>query len=141
MSEQTPAKLADLEEALLFLDAGGDAEAWLCRDTGVVHWHCDDADDFEPLPDDIDDAERYVALPSKHDLDLGKPLALEFARTQLPDCYEQVYAMFSHRSAYARFKDLLDRHDSLDTWHQWETEQSRQALREWCADNNITLAE
>jgi hypothetical protein len=141
MSAQVPTKLDDLEEALQFLDAGGDTEAWLCRDTGVVHWHSEEFDDFEPLPDDIDDAARYLALPDKRDLDLGKPLALEFARTQLPDCYEQVRAMFSHRGAYARFKDLLDRHDRLDTWHQWEMEQTRQALREWCADNSITLAE
>ncbi|MGS0998900.1 UPF0158 family protein [Rhodanobacter sp. UC4451_H18] len=141
MSKQTPVKLDDLEEALLFLDAGGDAEAWLCRDTGVVHWHSDEFDEFGPLPEDIDDAARYVALPNKRDLDLGKPLALEFARTQLPACYEQVCAIFSHRGAYARFKGLLDRHDSLDTWHQWEAEQTRQALREWCADNGLTPAD
>lgn len=141
MSKQTPVKLDDLEEALLFLDAGGDAEAWLCRDTGAVHWHSDEFDEFGPLPDDIDDAARYVALPNKHDFDLGKPLALAFARTHLPACYEQVCAMFSRRGAYARFKDLLDRHDRLDAWYQWETEQTRQALRAWCADNDIILAE
>lgn len=45
------------------------------------------------------------------------------------------------RGAFARFKDLLDRHDSLDAWHQWEAEHTRQALRGWCADNNIALAE
>lgn len=141
MSKKVPVKLADLEEALLCLDAGGDTEAWLCRDTGAVLWHSDEFDEFGPLPDDIDDAARYVAVPTRRDFDLGKPLALEFARTQLPDCYEQVCAMFSHRGAYARFKDLLDRHDRLDAWHQWEAEQTRQALRRWCADNNITLAE
>lgn len=141
MSKQAPVKLADLEEALLFLDAGGDAEAWLCRDTGAVLWHSDGFDEFGPLPEDIDDADRYVAVPDKRDLGLGKPLALEFARTQLPDCYEQVCAMFSHRGAYARFKDLLDRHDSLDAWHQWETDQTRQALRAWCADSDVELAD
>jgi hypothetical protein len=101
MNDHTAAKLDDLEEALLFLDAGGDVEAWLCRDTGAVHWHSDEVD---PLPEDIDDTARYVALPNKHDLGLGKPLALEFTRMQLPDCYEQVRAMFSRRGAYARFR-------------------------------------
>ena len=48
--------------------------------------------------------------------------------------------IFSHRGAYARFKDLLKRHQSLDAWHQWETEQTRQALRAWCADNGVNLA-
>jgi hypothetical protein len=141
MNEQNPVKLADLEAALLFLDAGGDTEAWLCRDTGAVICHSDEYDEFDPRPADIDNAARYVALPNKRDLDLGKPLVLEFARTQLPDCYEQVCEMFSHRGAYARFKDLLGRHDSLDAWYQWELEQTRQALRAWCADNGITLAD
>lgn len=143
MNTQTPVKLDDLEEALMFTSAGGgyDTAAWVCRDTGAVLWHSDDTDDFEPLPEDIDDAERYVAAPDKHGLGLGKPLALEFARTHLPASYEQVCAVFSHRGAYARFKDLLGRHDSLDAWHEWEAEQTRQALREWCADNGLTLAD
>ena len=143
MSKQTPVKLDALEDALLFVGGGdmyGNA-AWMCRETGAVLCHSDEFDDFEPLPEDIDDAERYVAVPDKRDLDLGKPLALEFARTQLPACYEQVCAIFAHRGAYARFKDLLERQQSLDAWHQWEAEQTRQALRAWCADNGITLAD
>ncbi len=143
MSDQPPVKLGDLEDALLFVGSGemyGNT-AWVRRETGEVLCHSDSFDEFGPLPEDIDDTERYVPIPDQHQLDLGKPLALEFTRTQLPACYEQVCGMFAHRGAYARFKDLLDRHDSLDAWHQWETEQTRQALRAWCADNNITLAE
>lgn len=143
MSDPAPVKLDDLEEALLFTSAGdtfGNA-AWVCRATGAVLWHSDDTDDFDPLPADIADAARYVALPDKHDLGLGKPLALAFARTHLPACDEQVREIFAHRGAYARFKDLLERHRSLDTWHQWETEQTRQALRAWCADYGLTLVE
>lgn len=143
MSERTPVKLDDLEEALMFVDAGGgfDTAAWVCRETGAVLWHSEDTDDFEPLPADIDDAERYVELPDKHELGLGKPLALAFARTHLPACYEQVCGMFSHRGAYAHFKDLLDRHQSLDAWHQWEAEQTRQALQAWCTANDVKLTD
>lgn len=143
MSEQIPVKLDDLEEALLFVGAGemSGASAWVCRATGDVFWHSNETDDFRPLPPDIDDAERYVAVPNNHTLGLGKPLALEFARTQLPACYEQVRGIFAHRGAYARFKDLLERHHRLDAWHRWEAEQTREALREWCADNGIPLAD
>jgi len=144
MSEQTPVKLGDLEDALLFVDAGngfGTAAAWVCRETGAVLCHSDEIDDFGPLPADIDDAERYAPVPDTREFGLGKPLALEFARTHLPACYEQVCEIFSRRGAYARFKDLLERHESLDAWHQWEAEQTRQTLREWCADNGINLAE
>jgi hypothetical protein len=110
----------------------------VCRATGAVLWYSEDGGEWGPLPADIDDAERYVAVPGKHDLGLGKPLALGFARTHLPECYEQVCGMFSRRGAYARFKDLLEHHQSLDAWHQWEAEQTRQALREWCADKGLT---
>ena len=113
----------------------------MCRQTGAVLCHSDELDEFGPLPDNIDDADRYVPVPDQHELDLGKPLPLEFTREHLPDCYEQVREIFSHRGAYARFKDLLERHHSLDAWHQWEDEQTKQALRTWCADNGITLAD
>ncbi len=143
MSQQTPVKLDALEDALLFLGGGdmyGNA-AWVCRETGEVLCHSDEFDEFGPLPEDIEDEDRYLPVPDQRDLELGKPLALEFACTQLPDCYEQVREVFSHRGAYARFKDLLEHHQSLDAWYQWEAEQTRQALRAWCADNGITLAD
>lgn len=52
MNKQTPVKLADLEDALMFVGAGSghDTTVWLCRETGAVFWHSDDADEFEPLP-------------------------------------------------------------------------------------------
>lgn len=143
MSKQIPVELDALEDAMLFVDGGSDFgnAAWVCRETGAVLWHSDDFDEFGPLPADIDNADRYVPVPDKREFDLGKPLALDFTRTHLPASYEQVREIFAHRSAYARFKDLLERHHSLDVWHQWETEQARQALRTWCADNGITLAD
>jgi hypothetical protein len=142
VSKQTPVKLDALEDALLFVGGGGDFgnAAWVCRQTGTVLCHSDDTDDFDPLPDDIDDEAPCVPVLNQHELELGKPLALAFTRTQLPACYEQVCGIFAHRGAYARFKDLLQRHQSLDAWHEWETEQTRQALRV-CADNGITLAD
>ncbi|MGH8190315.1 MAG: UPF0158 family protein [Rhodanobacteraceae bacterium] len=143
MTDQPAVKLADMEDAMMFVSSGEifDNVAWLRRDTGEMIWHGGDSDDFEPLPEDIDEEDRYVAIPDKRDLGLGKPLALEFARSHLPECFEQVLGMFSHRGAYARFKVLLDRRESLDAWYQWEQEQTRQALREWCADNGVKLAD
>lgn len=143
MSDQPAVKLGDLEDALMFVSSGDmfDNAAWLCRDTGEVIWHSDENDDIEPLPEDIDDEDRYVPIPDKHDLGLGKPLALEFARTHLPECFEEVREIFAHRGAYARFKDFLDQNNTLEAWHQWEQEKTQQALRQWCADNDIPLAD
>ncbi|WP_353817004.1 hypothetical protein [Mesorhizobium sp.] len=63
-------------------------------------------DDVEELPDDVEDSERYIAIPDKRELDLGKPLVLTFARHHLPDDYDKVREIFSRAGAYARFKDL-----------------------------------
>lgn len=143
MSEQAGVKLDDLEEALSIVGGGmgGDAQAWVCRATGAVIWYSEEVDDLPPLPKDIDDETRYVPVPDKRELGLGKPSALEFTRTHLPECEEQVYGIFSHRGAYARFKSLLEHHDCLDAWYQWETEQTRQALRDWCKLNGLTPAD
>jgi hypothetical protein len=41
------------------------------------------------LPDDIDD-EKYISIPDKSELDVGKPLVLDFVREFLPDDYDEV---------------------------------------------------
>jgi len=38
----------------------------------------------DALPDDIEGDKKYIAIPDKRELDLGKPLALDFAREFLP---------------------------------------------------------
>jgi hypothetical protein len=57
----------------------------LCdRQSGKIYWHSEFGDNDEELPDDIDN-EKYIAIPDKRALDLGKPLVLDFAREFLPD--------------------------------------------------------
>jgi hypothetical protein len=36
-------------------------------------------DDLYELPEDIDDDDKYIVIPHKNDLDLGKALVFEFA--------------------------------------------------------------
>jgi hypothetical protein len=90
------------------------------------------------LPDDVD-SDRYIAVPHKNDLDLGKRLVLKFAAEFLADEYDYVRQIFSRRGAYARFKDLLDRHGKLQQWHDYEDRAKKEALREWCQDNEIEI--
>lgn len=140
----TPASFVELEEAFEFVsaDAPFEHQAWLHRATGTVHWHSEDTAFDEPLPEDIDDnPDAYLAIPHKKDLGLGKPLPLEFTHEYLPDYFEQVQAIFSRPGAYARFKDLLLHQEQLDTWHAYEAEHCRQALREWCELNDIALSD
>jgi hypothetical protein len=88
-----------------------------------------------------DDGEKYAAIPDKRELDLGKPLVLEFARQQLPNDFEEICRIFSKRGAYGRFKDLLMRRRALDQWYEFENKATHQALRERCERNSIELAD
>jgi len=89
------------------------------------------------LPEDIDDGEKYIAIPHKNDLNLGKRLVLSFAEEYLPESMEKVHEIFSQSGAYARFKDLLEYPDLLQQWYEYEEKASDQALREWCGFNGI----
>ena len=53
-------------------------------------------------------------IRDKRELDLGKPLVLDFAREFLPDDYDEVRHIFSRRGAYRRYKNLLERRGALE---------------------------
>ena len=114
-------------------------EAVLCRKTGKFLWLTDLDEDIEAWPDDADDEEKYLSIPHKKELDLCKPLVLEFARQFLPDEFNEVRRMFDRRGAYARFRDLLQRKKALYRWYDFETKATEAALREWCDLNEITI--
>ena len=117
-----PVSFNDILEAFEFVSAGGMGEhqAFLCRQSGKVYWHSELSEDLEELPDDIDDSEKYVPIPGKSELDLGKPLVLDFTRQFLPDDFDEVRQIFNKRGAYAKFKDLLDRRGIRDQWYDFE---------------------
>jgi hypothetical protein len=135
--------LHDVEDAFDFVSFGEskDHVAFLCRATGEIRWHSESGDDEEPLPEDVDDPEKYIAIPDRHDLGLGKPLALRFAARELPEDLERVEDFFRHRGAYGRFRNLLAERGRLDEWSAFEAASRQQALREWCEDNGIELVE
>ena len=95
--------------AFEFANAGGagENEAFLCKQTGETFMRSEFTEDLDELPDDIEDREKYLRLPSKRELDLGKPLVLDFARELLPDDVDEIRRIFSRTGAYAAFKDLL----------------------------------
>jgi hypothetical protein len=135
--------LKDIREAFEFVSAGGGDEhqAFLCKQSGKLYWHSELCDDLDKLPGDIDDNEKFLQIPDKKELDLGKPLALDFAREFLPGDIDDVRQFFSRRGAYARFKDLLHRRGSLDQWYDFEAKAEERALREWCDLNSIEVSD
>jgi hypothetical protein len=127
----------DLELAFDFVSSAGpfDNQAFVSLETGAIYWQTED----EELPDDIDDSDRYVAVPHKNDLDLGRRLALRFAEERLSSRYEEIAEAFRHRGAYGRFKRILESAGCLEDWYTFETAETARALREWCAENGLRL--
>ena len=135
--------LKDLQEAFEFVSATdtGEHQAFLCKQSGKLYCHSELCDDLDILPDDIDDSEKFIPIPDRKELDLGKPLALDFAREFLPDDFDDVRQFFSRRGAYARFKDLLHRRACLDQWYDFEAKAEERALRLWCELNSIGVGD
>jgi hypothetical protein len=106
----------------------------------VIRYSSEFGDDDQPLPDDIADEKRYVAIPSRRELGLGKPLALEFAYKYISDEGAEVEDIFRRRGAYARFKALLERRGQLQEWFAFEEARVTEALRKWCSDNEIEIS-
>ncbi|MGH8610016.1 MAG: hypothetical protein ACREX9_22190 [Gammaproteobacteria bacterium] len=136
-------KLDDLSMAFEFVGAAPrwENKAYISLDTGEIYWTSELNPMDEDVPDDLDMSDRYLAVPHKTDLDLGKGLALRFAAHELPGCYDQVAGFFRREGAYARFKALLDSKGALDRWYAYQEESIEQALRAWCAENGLELKE
>ncbi len=113
--------------------------AYLCKETGQI-FYTSELGDSDELPDDIDDTEKYITIPHKNDLDLGKALVFEFTSEYIPDEIDRIYDFFRSRGAYSRYKDYLSRIGLLDKWYKFENERQTTAIvKEWCRDNSIEI--
>jgi hypothetical protein len=141
-----PTSFSDIEFSFQFVSSQGVGinEAFLCRRTSKIYWRSDslDVEDMnEEIPDDIEDEEKYIPIPGKRDLDLGKPPVLDFAREFLPNDFDEVGYMFSKCGSYKNFRALVTRRNVLDRWYEFESKATERATREWCELNSIELAD
>ncbi len=140
-------KFSDVLDGFEFASYTGSVEniAYISLNTGSVYLTSSepefDAESEIELPADIHTSDRYVAIPSTNDLDLGRDLALSFVRQHLAGDYEVVFDHFRKRGAYARFKKLLDDRNAMAHWHEYQSVETEVALRAWCKDNDIDLAD
>ncbi len=128
-----------IENAFLFvsMDQQYMHNACLCKDTGQI-FYTSEMGDSDELPEDIEDS-KYISIPHKNDLDLGKNLVMEFVSEFLPNDLDRVYSIFRRRGAYSRYKALLSEKDLLDKWHEFEDERQKAALKQWCVENDIKI--
>ena len=129
-----------IENAFLYvsMDQQFMNNAYLCKETGKI-FYTSEIGDSDELPDDIDDSDKYIEIPHKNELELGKRLVFEYVSKFLPDDLDRVDSIFSRRGAYSRFKDLLEEKGHFDEWHKFENDQTKNALIQWCTDNDIEL--
>ena len=129
--------------ALEFVSSAAPMEnsAYISLDTGQIHWISESVSLDEEVPEDLETSDRYVAVPHKYDLGLGKRVALEFTAEKLPDDYERVAAIFRRRGAYSSFKRILETRGLLETWYEFEALATERALKAWCAAKGIELAD
>ena len=134
-------KYEDLSAAFDFVSSAAPMEhqAYISIDTGTIYWISELNPLEEEVPEDLETSDRYIAIPHKNDLDLGRDLALRFAAAELPDRYNMVVQFFRHRGAYARFKELLASEGRLEKWYAFEGESTERALRDWCTANDISV--
>lgn len=116
-----------------------DNEAYICRQTGKIHWISGDSGsiDEEDVPEDIHDDDKYLPVPDKRDLDLGNQLAFDFTSQYLAEHYNDVRDKFRRRGAYRRFKGFLERKGMLEKWYAYSEEQEMKALAEWCESEDF----
>ena len=135
-----PTEFKEITLAFDFVSFGQPYEhqAFLNTETGKIYWQSAFGDNEEELPDDLDD-EKYIEIPHKNELGLGKPLALDFAYEYLPNDAEGIDTIFRRKGAYSRFKAVLERKGITDKWYEYETSAQENALREWCKENEIEI--
>ena len=141
MPANPPVSYADLLDAFEWVSASADLQnsAFVSRKTGCTHWASETDALEDALPEDIDDASIYVAVPHKHDLDLGSTLTLRFAEEKMPEAADTVAAFFRQRGAYARFKNFLEQKGVLQVWYDYEAEAVERALRDWSDEQGLQL--
>jgi hypothetical protein len=141
MTIKAPVKFDDLLTAYEWVSSSpDDSKAFVSRVTGNVHWSSSTMDLDEELPEDIEDGSAYVVVPNKHDLNLGKGLALAFAEEQLADSYQTIAEFFRKRGAYGLFKEFLERKGCLEAWYDFEAKATELALREWAAEEGLSIS-
>jgi len=137
-----PAKWSDISLGFDFANSSDDVrnEVFVSKATGKVFMRSEYAGDVEEMPDDID-GDGYVILPRKRDLDVGGRLVERFAEEVVPEHADNIGDIFAGKGAYRRLKNYLERAGQLNRWYEFETVETEKALRDWCEENGITLAD
>ena len=132
-------KFSELLDAFHFGSLGDPFEhrAFINPDTETIFYLSEGFDTEDEVPDDFETSDQCIAVPHKHDLNLGRHLVLSFAEEQMPDNYDVVAGFFRKKGAYRRFKDFLEDRGQLEQWYAYEAQAIELALRAWAEEAGI----
>jgi len=130
---------SELMTAFEFASVAGpfDNRAYVDLITGKIYLVSDELELEEELPDDLEESDRYLAVPGKNELHLGSRLVERFVQERLPADADDVAAFFRRKGAYSRLKILLADRGVLQQWYEFEQAETSAALRAWCQENEI----
>ena len=90
---------------------------------------------FYLLPDNLETSDRYIAVPHKNDLGVGRRLALALS-PRISDEYDTV-AGFSGGKGIRTFQGIAPVRGILEQWYEFENRAMEEALLAWCEENGI----
>ena len=130
---------SELEDAFLFISGQPPFtnSAILNNETGEIYYQSDFSG-IDEFPEDIDD-EKYISIPHKNDLDLGRDLVFEFVSQYMENDLDEVHEIFDRKGAYSKYKYLLEKRGLLKKWYDFENNKTKEALLSWCSENNIEI--
>lgn len=93
---------SNVEMAFIFvsMSPSGEHYAYLNKETGGT---CciSEIGDSDQLPDDLEERGKFINIPHKNDLGLGRKLVFDFVSANFPEQFEKVHGIFSRKGACA----------------------------------------
>jgi hypothetical protein len=132
----------ELERAAMMVEDGdGRVTALVSRETGMIHLLNDEYTDEEaPMPSASGGGDGYVPVPSAGTLGIGDGLVLRFAALHMAEDQNTVRDLFRNRDTEG-FARLLEERGAADTWERFHDETTQAALRRWCEEQGLQLAD
>lgn len=134
--------LDELERAAMTVEDGdGSVTALVSRETGMIHVLNDEYMDEEaPTPSGSGGGDAYVPVPPAGTLGIGDGLILRFAAAHLAGDQDTVRDLFRERDTEG-FARLLEQRGAQEAWEGFHRQATRSALRSWCEENGLQLAD
>jgi hypothetical protein len=143
LSNEPMVDLNELESAVMYVSVGGGVEntAYVNRETGEIFYDSADDQRDEDFPDDVSENDKYILIPSERELDLGISLRPNFIQAHAPKLYDEAFTASRKPKAYGRLRELIERTGLVERWYRFQQDALYAALRQWCADNDLTISE